>query len=819
MGVLGGGVGDICCSVIRGHGLPVEHVELLVHGNVVEPAEDQALPVLRAARLRPDLAVVGKLHGEAGVADAAVVDHLEGLGLTQVEHDALARLAGGPAGLGRIGHAQVCKGNHGVDERHGEHQDAVDAPEVQAVVLPLRRIVADPLRRRSLAADALHQAALAIRIRRGQRAHAMEGADVQAHPAQVQGVEYVDQRQQRIQPLLRGLQVPVVARTHAALEHQQLVHGRGAGRHGEGCQQALVAVKGVGQRQQQQRRVDIALVDHRAEGADQHDQQAAREQQVVGLLRFQIQEARVDVGRAEQDPGKHRPADLGGGCRPVEAQQRIQVQRVDRQVGIAAQGAAVQLVQPGHRAHEGVGHAGRTADAEHEGRAIEQRQRGDQTGDEAADAGLVGLAHQIDHDGEQAQRRKEHRLGLDEHGSRKGQQGGEILLIRRLQRAQHHQQREHRVDLSPRGGIDQHRRIEGVEQRNRRTKVGMQPLALRHAPDQQRAQQVAEDGKQLQKRQMRAALHRQIHQVAQRSHRPQKQHISRRIVAEVVRGVEVGDSVCIDALRPAGEAVDVGVVAAHRDRQHQAHDQRDGQADPQRKPGMPFASAIQRPGRVALQTVAAARQRQNQHRIQRGQQQIGLGVALGHLIVRLCICGRAAGGLVLLQGEDLHILGPFVQLHDLHIVEVRAAGVESTVAAHAQHQRDLGLILAGLAADGDLPPLTCGVRHRFGVDEGVPEGQRGTVVAVAAVLGAHHAAEAVVAVRLHGDGLDKARVVFVGVDHHGAVAVVAVLRHVQPAHACVGVPHVPLPAVGHAGRIDLGKIAVDGQVSGLGKRR
>ena len=80
----------------------------------------------------------------------------------------------------------------------------------------------------------------------------------------------------------------VVGRAHAALQHQQLVHGGGAAHHGEAAQQPLVAVEGVGQRQQQQRREDVALVDHRAEGADQRDQQSAGEQQVAGLLGFQV---------------------------------------------------------------------------------------------------------------------------------------------------------------------------------------------------------------------------------------------------------------------------------------------------------------------------------------------------------------------------------------------------------------------------------------------------------------------------------------------------------------------------------------------------
>ena len=314
---------------------------------------------------------------------------------------------------------------------------------------------------------------------------------------------------------------------------------------------------------------------------------------------------------------------------------------------------------------------------------------------------------------------------------------------------------------------------------------------------------------------MRAALHRQVQQVSKRRHRPQEQHVSRRIVAEVVRGVEVGDSVFKDALRPGGEAVDVGVVAAHPNRQHQAHDQRDGQADPQREAGaLQHGRAIlarKLLRRIALQAVAAARQRQNQHRVQRGQQQIGLGVALGRLIVGLRR-GGVVGGLRLDQGEDLHALGPCVQLHGLHVVEVRAASVEGAVAAHAQHQRDLPLIRAGLAVDADLPPFPAGVQHRFGVDEGVPEGQRRAVLAVAAVLRAHHAAEAVVAVRLHGDGLDEAGVVGVGVDHCGAVAVAAVPRHVQPAHARVGEPHIPLPAGGHAGSVNVGKVAVDDQV-------
>ena len=243
---------------------------------------------------------------------------------------------------------------------------------------------------------------------------------------------------------------------------------------------------------------------------------------------------------------------------------------------------------------------------------------------------------------------------------------------------------------------------------------------------------------------------------------------------------------------------------------------------------MPFASAIQRPipavarpqrpGRIALQAVAAARQRQDQHTVERGQKQIGLGVALGHALVHRGRGGTAAGGADHLKGEHLHALGRSVQLHGLHVVKGGAAGVFAAVAAHAQHQRDLRLILAGFAVHAELAPLAGGVQHRFGVHEGVFKGKRRAVARVAAVLCAHHAAEAVVAVRLHVDGLGKARVVGVGVDHHGAAALVAVLREVQAAHAAVGIPHSTGPVHRQARCVRFGEIAVDHQVfAGVGQ--
>ena len=266
------------------------------------------------------------------------------------------------------------------------------------------------------------------------------------------------------------------------------------------------------------------------------------------------------------------------------------------------------------------------------------------------------------------------------------------------------------------------------------------------------------------------------------------------------------------SLGPAGETVDVGVVAPDPGGEEQPHHQRDRQGRAHQHPKPLFGHGH---GGAAP---FAGEAHHGQH-IHAYEQQPALGEA-GRL--RLVVCrsgGGGAGALFTIELVDEHVLGSLVQPHEGQVVEAGAAPGQRAVAAHPGEHRQGGLVRPGAAVQLHVLPFAAGVVQAVGVDEHVLDGQGRAVAVLIATGGPHHAGKAVQAVRLDADGLGEAGVVLVHVGHGHAVAVVAVFIHRQQADSGVGQPHVPSPALGQVA-VQLGKTAVDQQVFPLvGQRR
>ena len=238
---------------------------------------------------------------------------------------------------------------------------------------------------------------------------------------------------------------------------------------------------------------------HRERQVDQGDQQRAGERQTAVAAGFHIQEGGVEIGQGEQDPGDNGPYGRIGGGGPVHVKQGIEIERIDSDILVSAHGAAIQLKDPGNGADKGVGDTLRAADAEHKGCSVDHAQRSKHA-QQSFQSGLCGFsADQVDDDGKQAQRRKQQRLRLDEHGERKGCKGRNVFFLGSLEGAQGDQQRKYGVNLAPGGGIDDGGRIKCIQQGKACGNAGMQPFFFCAAPDEHCAQQIAQDGDQLQK--------------------------------------------------------------------------------------------------------------------------------------------------------------------------------------------------------------------------------------------------------------------------------------------------------------------------------
>ena len=245
----------------------------------------------------------------------------------------------------------------------------------------------------------------------------------------------------------------------------------------------------------------------RAEAEDQIDQQAAQQQKVVLPLAAQIQIARVQIGRGKQRPRDDRNRAVRCDRRPVQIEQDVQIQRVQRDVFIAAQRAGIQIMDPDNGAQDRIEKAGGGGYAADERADVDQSKRAYYAQQCVQRAPAILCADQVYDDGKQTERREQHRLRLDQHRRGERDQRRNVFILRCFDGADADQQREHRIDLPPRGGIDQRGGVQKVQRGDQRSHLFGYVLASGVFEDQRSAQQIAEDRNQLEQQNVRAGIY------------------------------------------------------------------------------------------------------------------------------------------------------------------------------------------------------------------------------------------------------------------------------------------------------------------------
>ena len=607
----------------------------------------------------------------------------------------------------------------------------------------------------------------------------------------------------------------VVQFGHAALQHQRLVHKQRRREDERRPQKPPVAAVGVGEQQQDHRRVDVALVHHRPERAHQHDEHRAGQKHLAPVFGEHLQEDGVEIREREQPPG-----DVGPDARllqpqPVLPKDDVEVERVHRHVAVALRRAKELLPQPFDGRKTALGAEGQRHAPEDDERHGEPRQSQPEFAHRSPllDGGVAEAADDAHDERRQPHRGEQQRLRLDQHGKREGRQRGDIAALGHAQRAHDEKERQYRVDLPPGGGIHQHRGVKGVEGAQKQRRAAAQPL-FAETVDQHRPKEVAEYGQQLQKHDVRRGIVGDAEKTAQKRHRRQQQHVSRRIVAEIALGVEVQRPHLRHALRPGLKAADVGVVAAYFRRHDQPQDQRRQQdaAD-----GPRHAALFDRQRRAGL----AREGDDHEHIAERAQQQ-RLRVAGRFLFDRRrAPVAAAIGGRSCIKVVDRVAGLAVVHFHQRKVVEPGDARVEVVVAiaADAGEHRHLRLFRAGAAGQGEFHPVAAGIIEHFRVDVDAADGKVGSVALKADILGAHHGAEAVKRVRLDFDHLRPARVVDADVLHAQAASFHAVALHREQGDVLAGEPHILFPTGGESRGAYVVHGTVDQQVFALGQRR
>ena len=561
------------------------------------------------------------------------------------------------------------------------------------------------------------------------------------------------------------------------LEHQRAVQEYGSRQHNRRAENTRVAIDRVGRQQQRDRRIEIALVHLRAKGEDHRKHHRAEQKHRAAVARFDIephgQTKRRGIGR----PRDIRPRARIAQRAPVHAQQHIKITGVDGDIVVFAQRSRVQAPQPGERIAPL--------------RQRKRQRRGDDDADHQPHAradlperfgALFTRGDDFADQHQKAYGRKHQRLRLDQYGAGEHRQRALPAARHRIGHRQQQKQRQHAVHLSPHGGVEDHGGIDKIGRAQPRSAQPPQ-LFAGHIGQQQRDQRIADDRNRLDEQPVRRRIVADVQQHTQRADRPEQQNISGRIVAPVVIEME---AVAEYPLRPALKAVHVHAEAAHAHRQHDAHDQSGRQRRPQHDArGLGIVST------AAAERVAQRARGRKQHGEQQQRRK-------GRAMRRFLIGGIAGRGAAHLQFKAMPRLAVRHAVHarDRHVVKPRPARLERTIAAHAAHHGDALLVGGGLSVQRQSDPFAVRVVDRLGIDERVLDGNARAHAALLPALDARHAGDQIPRVRLNGDRLLEARVVFLDILHADRLfARIRRIRQRKIAHALVPVPAADRPVV------------------------
>ena len=518
---------------------------------------------------------------------------------------------------------------------------------------------------------------------------------------------------------------------------------------------------------------------------------------MLGRFRAQRQEKRKQIGRHKQREGHGGGRGVSCQRSPVQREQFIQVHRVDGHIAVARNGVGIQVPKP----HNGVLPAG-----EHATREQKEHQRASQAHERTQTRLIIPRAHQRGDDENQTQRRKKQRLRLGEHRQGKHGQRHRIAAAHQGNRGNGQHQRKHAIHLAPGRAIQNGDGIEGVQAcQHQRDALARALLGV--GIQIGRARQIEQNGHQLDHQPVGVAIVGDAKGRAQRFHGPEQQEIHRRIIAKIVGiGIKFQRPGMQHAVRPGLKAIDVHRVAAHRQRDRAAQNEREQHRHGQYPPRAARAKFAVRA--AELLRVNRAQQKDEQHGGEQDQFVVRFiarrrfflkkGIALPPIVIVRGRKGRKAHG--------LRIRRRAVQFHHPHIVKPRAHAAFRAIKAHAQQNHHFRLVRPRLTRQREVHPFAIRFARRVGFGKGIVYGNVGAFARNIVRLGLHPASNLIIRAGFHGHRLAKARVVEIQVVNLGRAILAGKMGDARIRKIGIGIPPHRQPV------FHLGKVPVDDQV-------
>ena len=211
------------------------------------------------------------------------------------------------------------------------------------------------------------------------------------------------------------------------------------------------------------------------------------------------------------------------------------------------------------------------------------------------------------------------------------------------------------------------------------------------------------------------------------------------------------------AVRPGLKAIDVHRVAAHRQRDRAAQNEREQHRHGQYPPRAARAKFAVRA--AELLRVNRAQQKDEQHGGEQDQFVVRFiarrrfflkkGIALPPIVIARGRKGRKAHGLRRCA----------VQFHHPHIVKPRAHAAFRAIKAHAQQNHHFRLVRPRLARKRKIHPLAIRFTRCVGFGKGIVYGNVGAFARNIVRLGLYPAGNLIIRTGFHGHSLAKARIV------------------------------------------------------------
>ena len=365
---------------------------------------------------------------------------------------------------------------------------------------------------------------------------------------------------------------------HQAVEQQRTAKPR------KGNKDAPVTVGNECDKQQKQRREQIALVHILAKHEKRRKAERERERQSMRLplTPLQIQERRKHNRQADED----RPPGFVGEqeqrivyVHPVSAKERKQVERFDARIRIRSR-CAEELIQKPER----------FLPAAERQRKHEQRRNGGSDGSYSPKQPFPPRILYIRKIRDGKERPRHERLRFHKDRDPVNKPGKDHFLLQEQEYHREQQERQDLIDLPPTAGNESHDRIKCHERRKHERQAAVslglsgrtRPRPCGHFVNQICRTKIRKDGRHLRKQHITGAAVTEAEPFCDAARQPEDIHVSRRIIREHARGVKPAEPTVCKGIRPCHKAGDIrgmpidhnGQQAAHKKRSHKDAAQR-----------------------------------------------------------------------------------------------------------------------------------------------------------------------------------------------------------------------------------------------------